>query len=137
MKKSKKIIIYSLFIVVTAMVGGACLWFNSLERWTPPVRPEIVPEDAVWAGGYDGGSFFRVVSAYSDTTHFVIYYDGCGEVWCDGLFCCDKKDFERISHLDWRELLLCYNGLLLLMKDPDDNKRYIVWHPINEGIDIK
>ncbi len=124
----------SIALVIFLIIIGAFIcvyaWFSNLEVWTPPIKPQNVPEDAVWVGGYDGGCFVRIDSEYSDTTRFVIYFDSDGEIWYDGLFSCDKSDFVTISELDWNDLLCCYNGEMLLMKDPNDKQRYIVWNKV-------
>lgn len=131
---NKKRISVSLVIICSIIIGafiGVYLWFENLEVWTPPIKPQNVPEDAVWVGGYDGGCFVRIESEYTDTTHFVIYFDSDGEIWYDGLFSCDKSDFVSISEMDWYELLCCYNGELLLMNNPTEKKQYIVWHKVD------
>ncbi len=130
MKTNRKIIRYTLLIGIILLACGAYLWYSTLEKWTPPIKPDKVPEDAVWAGGTDGGCFFLLRSEFSDTSRFAVYHDQTGETWYDGYFYCDKSDFNRISKMDWRELVACYNGKCIFMKDPDDEKREIVWRKV-------
>ena len=131
--KNKKPLYPSLIIlssIVFILIVAFCILFNTLGEWAPPVKPEKVPKEAVWAGGVDGGCFFLLQSELSDTSHFTIYNDFTGDIWYNGYFYCDKNDFERISKMDWYELVECYNGLYLFMKDPDDGKREIVWRKV-------
>lgn len=125
------VIILSVFIIVPI----ACWYiFSTLKKLTPPAKPEKVPESAVWVGGYDGGCFILLRSEFSDTCRFTIYNEYTGDMWYDGYFYCNKNDYERISKMDWRELVDCYNGKYIFMKDSDDVKREIVWSklmPIN------
>lgn len=128
-------ILYKLLIIlstiVVALIVALYMWINTLEKRTPPIKPENVPVDAVWAGGTDGGGFFLLRSEFSDTSRFTIYFDNnIGSIWYDGYFYCNKSDFYRISTMDWRELVTCYNGKYLFMKDPNDEKREIVWHKV-------
>ena len=133
MKKYKKIFYTSLITlssIVFVFVVAFCIWFTTLDKWSPPVKPKRVPEEAVWAGGVDGGCFFLLKSEFSDTCRFAIYNDFTGDIWYDGYFYCGKNNFERISKMDWRELVCCYNGIHVFMKDPDNEKREIVWRKV-------
>ena len=129
MKKSKKIVFYSLILTIL-VVAGIAIWFSTLEKCEPPVKPKSVPQDAIWAGGYDGGCFFLLQSEYSDTSRFTVYEEHKGDIWYDGYFYCDNNDFKQIAELDWRDLVTCYNGLNVFMKNPYDGKREIVWHKV-------
>lgn len=129
MKNIKKIVIYGLVLTIL-IIGGIAIWFSTLERWEPPVRPGKVPQDAIWAGGPDGGCFFLLQSQFSDTSRFAIYFDYGGDLWYDGYFYCDKKDFEQIAELDWRELITWYNGVYVFMKDPRDKNKDIAWRKV-------
>ena len=129
MKKSRKIFFYSLVLTIL-VVAGIAIWFSTLEKWEPPVKPEKVPEEAIWAGGYDGGCFFLLQSEYSDTCRFTIYGDNDGNIWYDGYFYCDKNDFKQIAEMDWRELVDCYNGVYILMKNPENKNKEIVWRKV-------
>ena len=129
MKKSKKIVFYSLILTIL-VVAGIAIWFSTLEKWEPPVRPKSVPQDAIWAGGYDGGCFFLLQSEYSDTSRFTVYEEHNGDIWYDGLFSCGKKDFECIAKSEWSNLLKQYNGQEIVMTNPEDKSRHILWHPI-------
>jgi len=129
MKKSKKIFFYSLALTIL-VVAGIAIWFYTLEKWETPVKPEKVPQDAIWTGGSDGGCFFLLQSEFSDTSRFAIYFDHGGDLWYDGYFYCDKNDFKQIAELDWRELITGYNGVYVFMKNPYDGKREIVWHKV-------
>lgn len=130
MEQNKKIVFYSLSVLTILVICGMALWFSTLEKWEPPVRPEKIPQDAIWAGGYDGGCFILLQSEYSDTCRFTIYDDHIGNIWYDGYFYCDKNDYRRISMKDWRNLVACYNGVYVFMKDPENKKREIVWRKV-------
>ena len=127
---NRKIILYTLLIGTILIACGAYLWFSTLEKWTPPAKQERVPEDAVWAGGTDGGCFFVLKTEFSDTSRFAVYFDQTGDIWYDGYFYCDKSNFHRISKMNWRELVTCYNGKYIFMRDPDNEKKEIVWHKV-------
>lgn len=129
-KKTPYISLIILSSVVFVLIITFCIWLNTLEKWVPPAKPAKVPKEAVWAGGVDGGCFLLLQSEFSDTSHFTIYNDFTGDTWYDGFFYCNKNDFEHISKMDWRELVECYNGLYLFMKDPDNEKREIVWRKV-------
>ena len=129
MKKSRKIFFYSLVLTIL-VVAGIAIWFSTLEKWEPPVKPEKVPQDAIWAGGYDGGNFFLLRSEFSDTSRFTIYEEHNGDIWYDGYFYCDKNDFKQIAEMDWRELITGYNGMYVFMKDPENKNMEIVWRKV-------
>ncbi len=129
MKKSKKIFL-GILAVAILVVTGTAIWFSTLEKWEPPVKPKSVPQDAIWAGGYDGGCFFLLQSEYSDTSRFTIYEEHNGDIWYDGYFYCDKNDFKQIAELDWRELITWYNGVNVFMKNPRDKNKEIAWRKV-------
>lgn len=133
MKNINKTLYWSMITlssIAFVFVVAFFIWLTTLDKWFPPVRPARVPKEAVWAGGVDGGCFILLQSELSDTSHFTIYNDFTGDIWYNGYFYCDKNDFEHVSKKDWRELIECYNGLYLFMKDPNDKKREIVWHKV-------
>ena len=130
MRNNKKIVLYALVAWIIIVVGGIAIWFTSLEKWEQPLKPEKVPQDAIWAGGYDGGNFFLLQSVYSDTCHFTIYGEYDGNIWYDGYFYCDKNDFRQIAEMNWHELITGYNGIYIFMKDPNNCKTEIVWRKV-------
>jgi len=71
-----------------------------------------------------------MLSNFSDTCHFIIYNDHTGDLIYDGLFACDQSDFDEISNFDWHNLLIAYDGISLLMKNPKDKQHVVVWNII-------
>ena len=66
------------------VVAGIAIWFSTLEKWEPTVKPKSVPQDAIWAGGDDGGRFFLLQSEYSDTSRFTVYEEHKCDICYDG-----------------------------------------------------
>ena len=128
----KKIHLYIIGLVVClpiVILGGIYLWDAiKVHSYKEPVRPECVPTEAKWVGGVDGGYYYDLKSDFSDTSHFVIYYDFSGDKAYDGWFVCDSN-FERIANQDWRDMVDFYDGEKLIMKGLDE-KFYIFWSPI-------
>lgn len=121
------LILIMVFIVV--LTGTIYIWLSTYEEWSHPVKPEKVPEAAIWAGGYDGGCFILLPTELTDTSRFTIYNEYTGDVWYNGFFYCDYNDFKRVSRAD-RQEFLCYNGVNIFMRDPDDKNREIIWHKV-------
>lgn len=95
-------------------------------------KPKSVPHDAVWVGGEDGGCFVSLQSVFADTCYFVIYNEYIGDVWDEGLYWCDECEFAYVSMLDWRNLVVCFDGQNLYMTNPNDARHEIIWHKIRE-----
>ena len=129
MNRNKRITI-SLLLVVGFSFLGICLLIKNTFCFRKRVKPEIIPDEAIWIGGVDGGCYCQLCSDYFDTCHFVIYNEFTGNIWYDGLFVCSKEDFECIADKDWRKLILNYDGVNIYMKTPYDKKYNIVWYPI-------
>lgn len=122
----------SVFICVAIVMF--CMSYFTQNRLDNHYRPDKVPKEAVWIGGSDGGCYILLQSEFADTCRFIIYYDYTGDVWHEGLFYCDKNNFDIISNSDWRDLLICYDGVKIIMTAPDNMYQYIEWNPIKYNV---
>lgn len=67
-------------------LAAICLSLSDGKRRTrAPPRPRGVPQEAVWAGGIDGGDFILLGPATPDGTYFAkIYNDHSGDLEFSG-----------------------------------------------------
>ena len=84
-----------------------------------PARPKLVPMDAAWAGGADGGAFFRCVFDFSSGLDAcAVYNDYTGTEDVQGLFRIKgrskAKDARRFAYsgFDGRKIYLKDGSIL-------------------------
>lgn len=88
---NRKRLVLSIAAAVTVIIGGLmvaiALVISHAEPARPrrPERPAGVPPDAVWAGGVDGGDFFR---CRPERTRYrcAVYDDHTGDLLAEGAF---------------------------------------------------
>ena len=67
-------------VILTGTIGCS-------HRQSPAMRPNGVPESAVWVGGADGGAFIDCTYLAATRLDFcTVYNDGTGDVWMKGTF---------------------------------------------------
>jgi len=66
-----------------------------------PARPSGVPDNAIWAGGADGGNFLLMSPARQDGTYSLkVYHDYTGELEFDGTVKLDGTSGGAIAVTD-------------------------------------
>lgn len=77
---------YGFFVV--ALIGGALLYGlrSVVADDSAPPRPQAVPQEAIWAGGADGGAWILCAPVPSGEALLScrVFYDGDGRVWAHG-----------------------------------------------------
>ncbi len=69
---------------ILALALGLLLWGCNTQV-TPPPRAVGIPMDAVWAGGTDGGAWFK--SRQQGRLYYCqVFNDQTGDVWAEGFF---------------------------------------------------
>lgn len=106
MTRSRKL--FWVFVIVGVL---AIAWFSgylpvailivmeSMSEPVPPERPESVPPEAVWAGGFDGGVFIDCIEIKESDSCFdcVVYFDYSGDIWIRDTFCVDEGTIRMDS----------------------------------------
>ncbi len=75
--------------IVVIVLGSFVVYLNYGEPVRPPLRPEGVPRQAIWAGGPDGGDWFycRPIGALPSNRFFVtVYAEETGAIVYKGAF---------------------------------------------------
>lgn len=68
-----------------------------------PARPSGIPENAVWAGGVDGGNFILMTPTMPDGTYLLkVYHDYTGELEFEGTVRLDRATNTPIAVGDGR-----------------------------------
>jgi hypothetical protein len=118
--------------MIAALVLSGC----GRHKTTAPPRVAGVPEDAVWAGGPDGGAWILCKSILNKADEFTckVYFDSNGEVWASGEYVLrrsvwnpkkGKADFYPVtdapSHLNFGDFdgrhIYLQSSLVLIPKD--------------------
>ncbi len=121
--RSEKVIVLLVVIVLLAIA-----WFSgylpvaivvileSISDPVPPIRPPTVPQEAIWAGGFDGGVFIDCEGATGGKSCYdcVIYFDHSGEIWMRDIYCLDTGAIALDS---LRSVYSGFNGYEMALKD--------------------
>ncbi len=118
-----------IIIFILTTLGLLFYWWFFNQPYIIPKKPNCVPADAVWSGGYDGGEWIELVEIKKDIYHFRIYQDWSGKLKMDA-------DFEfvgakaNLSYENWKDLICCYTYtadtlvMLSVVKTLNDEKVY-------------
>lgn len=105
--KKIKITLFGVLSIIILLVVIYIMWrFN--QPCSPPEKPKIVPKQAIWSGGCDGGEWIELVEIKQDKYRFKVYRDWDGELMFDADFMFkDKK--TKLDSINWKNLICCYN----------------------------
>ncbi len=101
-----------------------------------PARPEIVPKEAVWAGGADGGAWIlcdRISKEpWGPVFQCMIYDDYAGSVLARGLYVISRRQkgkFQRVQRFEGQPRYNFFDGHLLGL---EGDKLFMVPHGVIE-----
>lgn len=122
----KKRLVITLILVV---IGGMFFkWFFN-QPSEPPKKPSIVPEQAIWSGGCDGGEWIELIEINKDKYRFKVYQDWSGELKIDADFKF-KDDKTELNLMNWKDVVCCYSHsmdslvTLSVVKANESKKQY-------------
>lgn len=107
----KKAILIFLSIVALIFLFRQC-FFN--QSCSPPERPDVLPKEAVWKGGCDGGNWIELVSIEKEKIRFRIYRDWNGELILDADFSYKDCNLTNLTETNWSEQIAYFDGELQL-----------------------
>lgn len=95
-------------------------------------RPNKVPKDAFWVGGFDGGNWYLTenLNPHNKTVHFKIYNDYNGNLDVEGVFIlhCDSK-----TEIKWENLIEeinLFDGEVITLKNHNKNEQNCYFKPV-------
>lgn len=93
--------------IVTVVLAGLCIGVGIFLFYPrpcePPSKPPLVPRNAVWKGGCDGGNWIELASWSIDTVRLRIYRDWNGELILDADFVYVDCRKTPLTRLEWQE----------------------------------
>lgn len=106
MNKKNEIILLSTLLAAVVVI----IFLTQKQPCSPPEKPEILSEDALWFGDCDGGNWIELVSAnYNEKTfRFRIYRDYDGVLEMDTNFQLLNCDEINIDENNWSEMIVGY-----------------------------
>lgn len=122
--KMKKVIIGTLLALVVILVAGYYYinWaFN--QPCPPPEKPSVVPEEAVWKGGCDGGYWIELIDVKEDDKYrFKIYWGNDGDLAWDVDFTFENCRNIALTRTNWTEYVTWFSGSFLGIINDSENK---------------
>jgi len=124
--KVAKIILGILAVVLLGLTVGY-FYLNWLARQPcpPPDKPTVVPKEAVWKGGCDGGNWIELIKTKEDNKYrFRIYWGHDGSLALDADFSFKKCKEFTLTKSNWSEYVTWYSGQFLGVKNLDQNDEW-------------
>ena len=124
MKAKRAISLFVFLIIIFVLFFIIDLKKNEL---TPPQRHQSIPKDAVWAGGVDGGFWFKVIELKKNNVlRIIIYHDFTGEIEIDSYFILKpNRSFDYFKNKDIYKLISHFNGNDIVLKFKDKDLFYL------------
>ncbi|HMF73815.1 MAG TPA: hypothetical protein VK616_20180, partial [Flavitalea sp.] len=95
---------------------------------TQPKRPPIVPSEAEWVGGVDGGSWYQIIKVVSSNTFRIkIYNENSGDLEIDTAFVlnptCSLKEIDSMTLV---KSINGYDGEKILLTIPESGSNFFL-----------
>lgn len=108
MKIIKILLIGLVVLVALGFAGYKYLNWSFNQPCDPPNRPSSVPQNAIWAGGCDGGNWIELISVDDEKYRFRIYRDWDGELNMDADFIPTECDPVDLNKDNWQDRVAYY-----------------------------
>jgi hypothetical protein len=106
--------------IIHPLLIAVCALLLSESAFAGPPRPALVPKEAVWAGGADGGAWIDCArmskEPWGPVFQCTIFDDAGGLVWARGLYVVGKKingKFQREKRVDGPPRYSYVDGVIL------------------------
>ncbi len=111
----KKIILYFLSVF--------CILVITCKSNSIPKKPDLVPNEANWLGGADGGVWVYIKKKLNTEQYLINIYTDAGNLWVEDTFRIEDKCLPMLSDtINIFDLMSSFDGkdIILKIKSPDD-----------------
>jgi len=109
--------------IILNLLSIFCILVIACKSNSIPKKPDIVPNEANWLGGADGGVWVFTKEKINSGQYLINIYTDAGSLWVEDTFRIEEKCLPMLSDaINIFDLMSGFDGkdIILKIKSPDD-----------------